>query len=123
MTKYCNLRDICLRNFIIANKVLLRGANLGLTLYEIGCILYRDGDDEVTVIQQLIDKTGSYIEAVFGQGKQLAKSIGIFRICFKQLFLEEEETEDDFETLNLNKKLNFIKNGFNNLENNYIHSK
>ena len=50
MTKYCNLRDICLRNFIIANKVLLKGANMGLTLYEIGCILYRDGDDEVTVI-------------------------------------------------------------------------
>ncbi len=103
MTKYCNLRDICLRNFIIANKVLLKGANMGLTLFEIGCILYRDGDDEVTVIQQLIDKTGSYIEAVFGQGKQLAKSIGIFRICFQFLSLEEEETEDDFETLNLNK--------------------
>ena len=50
MTKYCNLREICLRNFIIANKVLLKGANMGLTLYEIGCILYRDGDDEVTVI-------------------------------------------------------------------------
>jgi len=50
ITKYCNLRDICLRNFIIANKVLLKGANMGLTLYEIGCILYRDGDDEVTVI-------------------------------------------------------------------------
>ena len=71
----------------------------------------------------MIEKTGSYIDGVFGLGKQLGKTAGIFKIRIIYKLSEEEETEDDFETLNLNKQLKLIQNGFNNLNGNYIHSK
>ena len=43
--KEVNIRDICLRNFIISTIILQRGALAGLTLFDIGTILYREEED------------------------------------------------------------------------------
>lgn len=37
-----NLRPECIKNFRIAENLLKAGAEAGLTLFDIGCILYRE---------------------------------------------------------------------------------
>lgn len=45
------VREKCLRNFVIANIVLKKGANSGLTLYEIATILYKAHNEKVSRIE------------------------------------------------------------------------
>lgn len=44
------LRKKCITNYIIANMVLKNGARLGLTLFEIGNIVFREDDDEIPAV-------------------------------------------------------------------------
>jgi hypothetical protein len=39
-------RDVCLRNIRIAGMLLKKGVEAGMSLYEIGCIMYRQGYEE-----------------------------------------------------------------------------
>ena len=65
--KRSQLREKCLRNFIISCLVLKKAAIKNFTLYDIGTILYRSDDDQITVVQSLISKTESYISKVIAQ--------------------------------------------------------
>jgi hypothetical protein len=55
LSKYLRFRNICLRNFRIAEIVLKVGAKKGLTLYEIGTILYKDEPDMKAPIEEVIE--------------------------------------------------------------------
>jgi len=57
LSKHFKFRDICLRNFRIAETVLKKGATAGLTLFEIGTLLYRDDPDFSSPIEEIIRKT------------------------------------------------------------------
>jgi len=57
LSKHFKFRDICLRNFRIAETVLKKGATAGLTLYEIGTLLYREDPDFSSPIEEIIRKT------------------------------------------------------------------
>lgn len=51
-------RDRCLRNLRISNILLKKGANAGLTLAQIGALLYRPGfDNSPSVIEQVVAKS------------------------------------------------------------------
>jgi len=45
-----NIRKLCLLNFTISNIILKKGASSGLTLYEIGTIIYKNSYEEVSQI-------------------------------------------------------------------------
>jgi len=45
------IREKCLRNFVIANIVLKKGAISGLTLFEIAKILYKAHNEKVSRIE------------------------------------------------------------------------
>lgn len=62
--KRCTIRDRCLRNFIISSLVLKKGLERNLTLFDIGQILYKQEDDQVTLVQKIIDKTEDYVASV-----------------------------------------------------------
>jgi hypothetical protein len=54
------IRDICLKNFRIANIVLKKCAKNGLTLYDIGRILFRPGYEEVpSKIELIVEKANT----------------------------------------------------------------
>jgi len=59
MSNSIKLRDKCWKNFRVSNIVLKLGAEYGLTLYDIGMILYKPGFDEETPaeVEKLIEKT------------------------------------------------------------------
>jgi len=48
-------RNICLRNFRLAETVLQIGVKQGLTLYQIGTILYTEDPDQKAPIQEIIE--------------------------------------------------------------------
>jgi hypothetical protein len=51
------LRDKCFKNYRITNLVLKTGAMLGLTLNEIGNLIYREGFDETpSPVETLVEK-------------------------------------------------------------------
>mmetsp|Transcript_10342 Transcript_10342/g.10293 ORF Transcript_10342/g.10293 Transcript_10342/m.10293 type:complete len:431 (+) Transcript_10342:443-1735(+) len=50
-------RDICLRNMRISSTLLKKGAQAGLSLYNIGSMLYRNGyDDSPSIIEKVLEK-------------------------------------------------------------------
>lgn len=51
------LRDKCLKNYRISNLVLKIGAMNGLTLHQIGKIMYRTGfDEKPSIVEKLVEK-------------------------------------------------------------------
>ena len=50
------MRPICLRNYRIAETLLIKGTELGLTLAEIGKILYKKDLDETSVLEGIVKK-------------------------------------------------------------------
>lgn len=46
LRKKLKIREICLRNFKIANMILKKYAAKGYTLYQIGQIIYREDEEE-----------------------------------------------------------------------------
>eukprot|EP01016_Furgasonia_blochmanni_P038025 TRINITY_DN4550_c0_g1_i10.p1 TRINITY_DN4550_c0_g1~~TRINITY_DN4550_c0_g1_i10.p1 ORF type:complete len:749 (+),score=202.58 TRINITY_DN4550_c0_g1_i10:68-2248(+) len=64
LEKYLSIREVCLRNFRIANIILKKGANKGLTLYDIGRILYKEDPDDPSKIEKIVQKTEDYIHFV-----------------------------------------------------------
>ena len=46
---------ICIRNFILTNILLKKAASKGLTLYDIGQILYREDTDCTSKIQKIVE--------------------------------------------------------------------
>eukprot|EP00828_Plagiopyla_frontata_P022867 TRINITY_DN2943_c0_g2_i1.p1 TRINITY_DN2943_c0_g2~~TRINITY_DN2943_c0_g2_i1.p1 ORF type:complete len:332 (+),score=64.11 TRINITY_DN2943_c0_g2_i1:1284-2279(+) len=57
-------RKACLRNFKIAGIVLKRCAEEGLTLFDIGQIIYKEDPDELSIIQQIIVRVENYCQKV-----------------------------------------------------------
>lgn len=49
------IREQCIRNFRIAGVVLKRGAEKGLSLFDIGQILYRPDEDIRSEIEKILD--------------------------------------------------------------------
>ena len=55
MLKQClPVRDKCLRNVRIAGILLKKGIEAGLSLYDIGCIMYRSEDDVPSVLERAV---------------------------------------------------------------------
>lgn len=50
------MRPICLRNYRIAETLLIKGTELGLTLGEIGKILYKKDLDETSILEGVVKK-------------------------------------------------------------------
>jgi len=48
------VRDKCLRNVRIAGMLLKKGIEAGLSLYDIGCIMYRSEDDVPSVLERAV---------------------------------------------------------------------
>ena len=46
LSEKLGFREICLRNFRIAETFLKKAANFGFTLFEMGKMLYRSDDDD-----------------------------------------------------------------------------
>lgn len=57
LTSKLQFRKSCLRNFCSATLLLKSGCKNGLTLHEIGSLLYREDEDEPSVIENLLKKT------------------------------------------------------------------
>ena len=49
-------RDKCLRNFVIANMLLKKGAAAGLTLHQIASIIYKEEEDDASVLNNIVNK-------------------------------------------------------------------
>lgn len=60
MQSKLNLREECLRNFRISTTILKKGAEAGLTIKEIGKIIYRDDSDEESTVERLIAEAKHY---------------------------------------------------------------
>jgi len=102
LSKHFKFRDICLRNFRIAETVLKKGATAGLTLFEIGTLLYRDDPDFSSPIEEIIRKTEELCHTIktsvprgvlqiLNKPNSLLKKKGL--LCNKSF--EEEEKEND----------------------------
>jgi len=53
-------RDKCLRNIRISTTLLKKGAEAGLSLYNIGSMLYRQGyEDNLSIIEKTLEKAFS----------------------------------------------------------------
>ena len=52
----------CLRNFIISNMILKKGAKAGLTLYEIANVIYKEDPDEKSLLGQLINYAADLVK-------------------------------------------------------------
>jgi len=72
------LRDLCLKNYRISNLVLKIGASYGLTLYDIGRIIYREGFEESPSVLETLVAKANKINNLFEAG-----NYNLF-ICSKQ---------------------------------------
>ena len=54
LARHLYFRDKCLSNFIISNMLLKKGAAAGLPLYEIASIIYKDEEEDISVLNDLI---------------------------------------------------------------------
>ena len=57
LTSKLKFRKICIRNFIIAQFVLKKCAQNDLTAFEIGSLLYKEEDDQMSEIQSVVKKS------------------------------------------------------------------
>jgi len=64
LTKHFKFRDICLRNFRIAETVLKKFALAGLTIHEIGTFMYRDDPEIESPIEAIIKETEEFVETM-----------------------------------------------------------
>jgi len=68
LSQNIKIKDKCLKNMRIANIVLKLGAAKGLTLNQIGCIIYRTGlDEKPSILESIIQRT-SQINKLFVKG-------------------------------------------------------
>lgn len=65
------IRQICLKNFRISNTVLKISINYGLTLYDIGMLIYRPEFDEVPSQLEIIVEKVNKITKLFRNGKSV----------------------------------------------------
>lgn len=71
LTMRLGIRRECLRLMEVTTKLLQVGAEHGLTLYEIGTILYRDGSDgsmQPSPLEKIIEKSVDTALAIAGEG-------------------------------------------------------
>jgi len=57
LSEFLKFREVCLRNFRMAETILKNGAQKGLTLYEIGTIIYKDDPDQISPIEEILERT------------------------------------------------------------------
>lgn len=95
LTKHFKFRDICLRNFRIAETTLKKGALAGLTLFEIGALLYRDDPDFPSPIEEIIKKTEElYLSMRNSSSNEVFPAYGKLTTLKKRGLLHEEEKEN-----------------------------
>lgn len=64
LSNHFKFRDICLRNFRIAELVLKKFSNNGLTLHDIGTFMYRDDPEIPSAIEGVIKETEDFVETM-----------------------------------------------------------
>jgi hypothetical protein len=64
ISKHFKFRDICLRNFRIAETVLQTCALSGLSLHEAATFMYRDDPEEPSALEGLINETEEFVEKI-----------------------------------------------------------
>jgi len=64
ISKHFKFRDICLRNFRIAETVLQHCALSGLSLHETATFMYRDDPEEPSALEGLINETEEFVEKI-----------------------------------------------------------
>lgn len=86
-----DIRSKCLKMFILANILLKIAAKKGFTLFEIGNMVYRNQEEEPSLLQKLLDKT----KELFKLHKRFGRNIENLKLEFKEG--SEEKIKGNFE--------------------------